>query len=133
ARVNGDGIARHTDDALDEILAGVPRKLEDNDIAAAGLAKEVLRLVHEDIFVVLERRLHAGTVNTVVLHHQMDSDEQEQGEDRDLQHLAQEPCAALLTLLILIGIVSLPTDHSLAGHPHLLHTPSSRAWQHMRA
>src|SRR5262249_55738493 len=51
----------------------------------------------------------------------MHRDEQQQRENGNLQHLTQQSRTSLLTLLILIGIVSPPTGHSLAGHPLLLH------------
>src|SRR6185312_4736878 len=64
---DSNGVAGETNDTLNILLAGIIRRVEDDDIATRWAAKPVRKLINQDIFASVKTWLHARTINPVGL------------------------------------------------------------------
>ena len=110
-------VAGLTDDALDEVARRLIRKAEDDDVAAprrpedvvhgvlpdiverqevqkAEVDLEVDRLVHQYVLPVVQRALHARSLDAEVLHHRPHADEDQQRQDDRLYQVAGDAAQA---------------------------------------
>src|SRR5271165_209029 len=82
AGIDLDVVPRQADDSLDKALRGIPRITEHDNIAALDWLQPVHELVHEDAFLIFERRHHACTLYFYWLV-QEDNDETGNGQRAD--------------------------------------------------
>ena len=82
-----DRLSRQADDALDEELRRIVRIAEDHDVAAARIAEAITDLVDDQIFMIIEARLHRCALHIERLDEEV-ADRDDDGE-RDRDHLDQ--------------------------------------------
>ena len=73
---DAEGVTRNCDDALHIVQLRVQRVFEDDDVPSFGCMKEVSGFVDEDVFLVVQRWFHTGSLYAKVLH----------GEAQDEKH-----------------------------------------------
>src|SRR5579875_278715 len=95
---DGDGITRNSDNALHIVYIWVSGIVENNNVAALGRMEKIGEPIDKDVFLIVQRRLHAWTIDIVMLDRQAYYEEQQQRQCYRFQDIAQEPVASLLFL-----------------------------------
>jgi hypothetical protein len=89
---NGDRIAGHTDDTLDEVAIRLPSRncLEHHDIPALGTLEVVINLVDEDILAVVQVGKHGLALDPEILHGDTNQEKNRDGQDRRFYQFTDE-------------------------------------------